>query len=60
MNFSEKIKRKKEIDLKILENASKTVYKSLSNTDTKYENNNIDIAALEMQRICSFFKINKY
>ncbi len=59
MNFSEKIKRKKEIDLKILENASKTVYKSLSNTDTKYENNNIDIAALEMQRICSFFKINK-
>ncbi len=59
MNFSEEIKRKKETDLQILKNASKTVYKSLSNTDTKYENNNIDIAALEIQRICDFFGVNE-
>ncbi len=58
MNFSEKIKRKKEIDSQILKNASKTVYKSLNNTDTKYKNDNVDITMLEMQRICGFFGIN--
>ena len=55
--FSERVKLKKQLDAQTLKSSAESVYNSLGRTAVKASGKAQSRTALEMARICSFFKI---